>query len=168
MTKDILQRSGVLIICCAFLIALLIPWNMDSKEGSYTLIRHIPEKVSPDTSVSKIIEVSGTVYNPVVGQCDGSPLHTADGSFIDTILLRQGEIRWLAISQDLLVNNGGPYKLGDTIYVHHPNPKIRGQWVIHDCMNPRVKRYLDFLQPVGSTDIGNATNILISKEKFYD
>lgn len=117
----------------------------------------------------EIIEVSGTVYNPVADQCDGSPLYTADGSYIDTALLKAGKLHWLAISQDLLVQNGGPYNLGDTIFVYHPDDKIRGEWIIHDCMNPRVKRYLDFLQPVGGvTIIGNIKHILISKQKFYD
>lgn len=119
--------------------------------------------------VPQIIEVSGTVYNPVADQCDDSPLYTADGSYIDTALLKAGKLHWLAISQDLLVQNGGPYNLGDTIFVYHPDDKIRGEWIIHDCMNPRVKRYLDFLQPVGGvTIIGNIKHILISKQKFYD
>lgn len=117
----------------------------------------------------EIIEVSGTVYNPVTDQCDDSPLYTADGSYIDTALLKAGKLRWLAVSQDLLQRNGGLYNLGDTVFVYHPDDKIRGEWIIHDCMNPRVKRYLDFLQPVGGvTIIGNIKHILISKQKFYD
>lgn len=138
-----------------------------SKRNKITLTK--TDTVRTFEKLPEIIEVSGTVYNPVADQCDGSPLYTADGSYIDTALLKTGKLHWLAISQDLLVQNGGPYNLGDTIFVYHPDDKIRGKWIIHDCMNPRVKRYLDFLQPVGGvTIIGNIKHILISKQKFYD
>jgi hypothetical protein len=138
-----------------------------SKRNKITLTK--TDTVRTFEKLPEIIEVSGTVYNPVADQCDGSPLYTADGSYIDTALLKAGKLHWLAISQDLLVQNGGPYNLGDTIFVYHPDDKIRGKWIIHDCMNPRVKRYLDFLQPVGGvTIIGNIKHILISKQKFYD
>lgn len=137
-------------------------------------IKNKPVKTKTTTvktieTIPEILEVSGTVYNPVADQCDGSPLYTADGSYIDTALLKAGKLRWLAVSQDLLQRNGGPYNLGDTIFVYHPDDKIRGEWIIRDCMNPRVKRYLDFLQPVGGvTIIGNIKHLLISKQKFYD
>jgi hypothetical protein len=138
-----------------------------SKRNKITLTK--TDTVRTFEKLPEIIEVSGTVYNPVADQCDGSPLYTADGSYIDTALLKAGKLHWLAISQDLLVQNGGPYNLGDTIFVYHPDDKIRGKWIIHDCMNPRAKRYLDFLQPVGGvTIIGNIKHILISKQKFYD
>jgi len=138
-----------------------------SKRNKITLTK--TDTVRTFEKLPEIIEVSGTVYNPVTDQCDGSPLYTADGSYIDTALLKEGKLRWLAVSQDLLQRNGGPYKLGDTVFVYHPDDKIRGEWIIHDCMNPRVKRYLDFLQPVGGvTIIGNIKHILISKQKFYD
>jgi len=138
-----------------------------SKRNKITLTK--TDTVRTFEKLPEIIEVSGTVYNPVADQCDGSPLYTANGSYIDTALLKAGKLHWLAISQDLLVQNGGPYNLGDTIFVYHPDDKIRGKWIIHDCMNPRVKRYLDFLQPVGGvTIIGNIKHILISKQKFYD
>ena len=138
-----------------------------SKRNKITLTK--TDTVRTFEKLPEIIEASGTVYNPVADQCDGSPLYTANGSYIDTALLKAGKLHWLAISQDLLVQNGGPYNLGDTVFVYHPDDKIRGEWIIHDCMNPRVKRYLDFLQPVGGvTIIGNIKHILISKQKFYD
>jgi len=162
------QRILVVIGLAFFTLGIVNLTNRLSNENNKT----IPTKT--DTAkvleeVLPIIEVSGTVYNPVTDQCDGSPLYTADGSYIDTALLKEGKLRWLAVSQDLLQRNGGPYKLGDTVFVYHPDDKIRGEWIIHDCMNPRVKRYLDFLQPVGGvTIIGNIKHILISKQKFYD
>lgn len=43
-----------------------------------------------------------TVYHPVKSQTDDTPLITADGSRIDLQKLKRREIRWCAISRDLL------------------------------------------------------------------
>lgn len=43
-----------------------------------------------------------TVYHPVKSQTDNTPLITADGSHIDLQKLKRREIRWCAISRDLL------------------------------------------------------------------
>ena len=43
-----------------------------------------------------------TVYQPMKSQTDDSPLITADGSRIDLGKLKRKEIRWGAISRDLL------------------------------------------------------------------
>lgn len=83
-----------------------------------------------------------TVYSPSVGQCDDTPLVTADNSVIDIEELKNGRLRWCAVSRDLLQD----YSYGDTIYIFisdgHPK---NGQWVIHDTMNKRYSNYIDFL-----------------------
>jgi hypothetical protein len=166
--ENLIERILVVAGLALFTLGIVrLTIDESSKRNKITLTK--TDTVRTFEKLPEIIEVSGTVYNPVADQCDGSPLYTADGSYIDTALLKAGKLHWLAISQDLLVQNGGPYNLGDTIFVYHPDDKIRGKWIIHDCMNPRVKRYLDFLQPVGGvTIIGNIKHILISKQKFYD
>lgn len=85
--------------------------------------------------------VTITWYNPVVSQCDSDPLVTADMSRIDLDALGKREIRWIAVSRDLL----GDYSMGDTIYLESPNPKINGEWVIHDVMNRRFTKRIDLL-----------------------
>lgn len=49
-----------------------------------------------------ITHVTVTCYQPVKEQCDDNPLITADGSKIDLHKLKQGKIKWCAISRDLL------------------------------------------------------------------
>lgn len=120
------------------------------------------------TNSSSIFEVTATYYNPVNGQCDRTPLVTADGSHIDMDLLVKGELRWIAVSWDLLKKYNGPFDYGDTIYVFHTNPKLRGYWVIHDCMNSRYTRFIDFLVSGEKKFPGRTVNVLISNSKFYD
>lgn len=100
----------------------------------------------------------GTRYNPSINQCDESPLYTADGSFIDTIKLKESKIRWCALSWDLVddmyrrkVRNEdwawrGRIKFGDTIYIESKSkPMIDGWWIVHDVMSSRYRRSIDLL-----------------------
>ena len=168
MKKNIWERILVIFATIGGLI-LIISMDADFRERQTERLRqkHI-DTVRIMKQVPEILEVKGTCYNAVADQCDATPLYTADGSYIDTTLLKEGKLRWLAISQDLLVQNGGLFKLGDTLYAFHSDPGICGEWVIHDCMHPRVKRYLDFLVPKDSKLPPVSKHILISKEKFYD
>ena len=43
-----------------------------------------------------------TTYNAEVNQCDSDPLTTADGSRIDLDKLANGQLRWCALSRDLI------------------------------------------------------------------
>jgi hypothetical protein len=108
--------------------------------------------------------IIGTYYNPVPEQCDNSPLITADGSKIDLDKLKNREIRWVALSRDLLKRWGGPLDHGDTITITHNNPAINGKWVVHDCMNRRYKKRMDFLVALGNKFPGKTRDITIKKE----
>ena len=61
------------------------------------------------------ISVKATMYHPVEGQCDDSPLITADGSIIDPY--KVSDWNWIAVSQDMLVKNGGILNYGDEVYI---------------------------------------------------
>lgn len=91
--------------------------------------------------------VSTTLYHPTKKQCSGNPLITADGSKINLKKLRQGELRWIAISRDLLKH----YDFGDTVVVVSDDTRFSGKWVIHDTMNSRFKRKIDFLMHPSSS-----------------
>ena len=106
--------------------------------------------------------VTATVYNPEAHQCDNTPMITADGSQIDSTNVNN--LRWIAVSQDLLKINGGVFGYGDTVYVHHSFPWIKGQWIIHDTMNKRYKNYIDFLQDRNGF-YGKWENVIIWKIK---
>jgi len=118
-----------------------------------------------DTTV--IMEVYATYYNAVVAQCDKNPLITADGSKIDLKDLKKEKIRWLAVSQDLLKRNGGPFRFGDTLYIFHRDSYFKGKWVVHDCMNSRFTKRVDFLIDISRKPNNLSEVILISNKAFY-
>lgn len=99
-----------------------------------------------------------TRYNPSESQCDKTPYLTADQSFIDTALLKSREIRWCALSWDLMYDEyrqevayrdwawNGQIRFGDTIMVtSESSPIVNGEWVVHDVMNSRYRKSMDFL-----------------------
>ena len=97
-----------------------------------------------------------TTYYCEESQCNGDPFTTADGSVIDPIKLKNKEIRWCALSRDLIWDEyrqtihkqgfRGLFEFGDTIVVKsNSNPQINGKWVVHDTMNKRYKNSIDFL-----------------------
>lgn len=155
------------------LIAGVIGWGIivvsfthhasNAKHGKKVL----KERIVYKENVPVIHEVIGTLYNPVAGQCDSSPLITADNSKINLNKLAKEEIRWVALSRDLLARWGGPYNYGDTLRVHHPNKKIRGLWVVHDTMNRRYRKRIDFLVHGKTKFPGKSPHILISNIDYY-
>lgn len=92
------------------------------------------------------IEVRATMYHPVEGQCDDSPLITADGSIIDPY--KVSGWNWIAVSQDMLKRNGGIFNYGDQVYISGTHKD--GVYTIHDCMNRRKTSQIDFLENIGT------------------
>ena len=100
-----------------------------------------------------------TPYNVDIKQCDNDPLTTADGSRIDLDKLANGQLRWCALSRDLIYDEErqklhnydtnvfrGFFRFGDTIVVKSiSSPQINGKWCVRDCMNKRYKLSIDFL-----------------------
>ena len=86
-----------------------------------------------------------TVYNPVSGQTDSTPLITASNAVIDTVKLRKGKLRWLALSRDFLTRWGGKINYGDTIEILSDDSDIKGYWIVQDTMNKRYKKSGDIL-----------------------
>ncbi len=93
-------------------------------------------------TVKKKKTVTATVYNPVEGQTDDSPLATADGSKIDLKKLKKKRIKWIAVSRDLLKDYeyGAKVKITCTSY-----PSINGTYEVHDTMNKRFSNRIDIL-----------------------
>lgn len=71
-----------------------------------------------------------TSYRSVPQQTDTSPYLTSNGERVH----KYG----VAVSQDLLKKNGGPFEYGDWIYIEGIGPKT-----VNDCMNARYKQRLD-------------------------
>jgi len=106
--------------------------------------------------------VTATVYNPTKGQCDDTPLITADLSKIDLEKLNKGELKWIAISQDLRKY----YKYGSRVTLTFPNnPELNGSYEIHDTMNSRYENYIDILCPE-SIILGKWEGVIIEPESL--
>jgi hypothetical protein len=107
--------------------------------------------------------VWGTIYNATESQCDASPFHTADGSFIKAKIA--SKLRWIAISQEMIncsyrdrISGNkhlfkGKIKFGDTVWIDSQYPEINGFWVVHDAKNSMFRKSIDFLQTQGDKSL---------------
>ena len=87
---------------------------------------------------AQVTHVTLTCYQPVKAQTNSKPLKTADGSDIHLGKLKQGKLRWCAVSRDLL-------------YLF-PKDKPKRVWIegygeyeVHDIMNRRHHHRIDLL-----------------------
>lgn len=104
--------------------------------------------------------VTATYYNPVKEQCNSNPLITASGKEIDIELLEKGELKWIAVSRDLLKI----YKYGDIVRITcDHDPSINGDYEITDTMHERFKNKIDLLWPVGMKGKGKWEGVQIAK-----
>lgn len=108
-----------------------------------------------------------TVYNPTVKQCDRTPLVTASNSKIDNVKLGKQEIRWMALSRNLLKRWNGKFHYGDTVMVNSGDPAIDGFWIIKDTMNKRYKNYGDLLYHSDIRSLGKWRNVEITRVKSF-
>jgi len=108
----------------------------------------IPVEVPVEKPKTSGMKVTATMYHPVAEQCDNTPDVTADGSKIPDVF-DCSNLNWIAVSQDLLWFNDGPFHYGDTVEIVNAEFK-NGTYVIHDAMNRRAKMKIDFLESVGA------------------
>lgn len=106
------------------------------------------------------IPVTATMYHPVVGQCDDTPDITGDQSKIPDIH-NCTHLNWIAVSQDLLWFNGGPFRYGDKVLIMNAGHKD-GLYTVRDAMNKRKKNKIDFLESVGSRQY-KYKNVLLTR-----
>ena len=81
--------------------------------------------------------VTLTTYNATKAQCDNNPNKTANGTIIDHKKLKQGKLKYCAISRDLL----WCIPMGSIIDIDG-----HGRYEVVDKMNARFKLYVDILQ----------------------
>ena len=84
-----------------------------------------------------ITHVTLTTYNAVKSQCDETPDVTANGTIIDHKKLKQGKLKYCAISPDLL----WCIPMGSVIEIDG-----HGRYEVVDTMNARFNHYIDILQ----------------------
>ena len=84
-----------------------------------------------------ITHVTLTTYNATKAQCGNNPNKTANGTIIDHKKLKQGKLKYCAISRDLL----WCIPMGSIIDIDG-----HGRYEVVDKMNARFKLYVDILQ----------------------
>jgi len=109
-----------------------------------------------------------TIYNPTSKQCDSSPLITASNKRIDEDKLYKQEIKWMAVSRDLLKKWNGGFSYGDTVTLTSGDKSIDGLWVIHDNMNKRFTNRGDLLFDSRIRKLGKWNGVKISKRVPYE
>ena len=82
-----------------------------------------------------------TKYRPLSKETDDTPLQTADLSEISMLKLYRREIKWVAVSRDLLKK----YEYGSKIKIYTGDPDIDGIYEVHDTMNKRWTSRIDIL-----------------------
>ena len=104
------------------------------------------KKCSDELNKNKdnVHNVTVTMYQPVPEQTDSTPNITADGTVIKVD--RASEYRDVAVSQNMLVKNGGFLKFGDYVWVDAG--KKSGVYQVRDVMNKRYTDRIDILEGV--------------------
>lgn len=150
--------------------SLMIYWNNNQVpetaiEQVTRLVKENPEMFYNSGLIDSILQAEGyhrvtaTVYNPVEEQCDDDPLITADCSRIDLERLDSGELKWIALSRDLLEK----YDYGDRVeIICLSDSKINGIYEIHDTMNRRFTNKIDILMP-NNRKVGKWDDVIIKK-----
>ena len=132
----------------------------ECKIDSVTCLNDSLQNVITELSSSIKIPVTATMYHPVVGQCDDTPDITGDQSKIPDVY-DCTKLNWIAVSQDLLWFNGGPFRYGDKVLVMNAGHKD-GLYTVRDAMNKRKKNKIDFLESVGSKQY-KYKNVLLTR-----
>jgi 3D (Asp-Asp-Asp) domain-containing protein len=123
----------------------------------FIMISFSSREATPERIVLDVL----TVYNPVPSQTDDAPLITASGARINLARLKSGEIRWMALSQDIIRSKTFVY--GDTVLITANDPEIDGYWIVHDTMNRRYRNRGDLLFHQSSRNTGKWMNVTIKK-----
>ena len=145
-------------IALAVLILLVAPITA-GLSSSGPKISNLPVIEKPSFEVLETL----TIYHPVSSQCDADPLITANNSRIDLDKLSRNEIRWMALSRDMLKRWNGKFNYGDTVVLRAGDPDIDGLWVVNDTMNKRFNDRGDLLFHRDTRSTGIWKNVKISR-----
>jgi len=111
-----------------------------------TDIFSVSDSVQPE--LNSVENITGTMYNAMVSQCDSDPLVTA--GMYRIVPERASEHGWIAMSRNLLSRWGGEFNYGDKVVISNAGHKD-GIYTVVDTMNPRFENRIDFLETVGTS-----------------
>jgi 3D (Asp-Asp-Asp) domain-containing protein len=157
--EEKILRKGIKYFSIWFLCMIFFVWETPKprewteEETTYSFV--------PDEEYQEEKEdwnkVTVTVYNPVTEQCDSTPLITADNSEIDLKKLKQGKLKWVAVSRDLL--NSGKVKYGGKVRLKCKDKSLNGVYTVHDTMHPRWEKRVDILAHQDIRTYGKQENV---------
>ena len=103
----------------------------------------IKEKVNAETA--RKLKVTVTMYHPVPEQTDSTPNITADGTVFR--IENASDYRYIAVSQNMLIRNGGFLDYGDWVVVSAGEKS--GLYQVRDTMHRRWINRIDILESPG-------------------
>ena len=103
----------------------------------------IKEKVNAEAA--RKLKVTVTMYHPVPEQTDSTPNITADGTVFR--IENASDYRYIAVSQNMLIRNGGFLDYGDWVVVSAGEKS--GLYQVRDTMNKRWVNRIDILESPG-------------------
>ena len=106
------------------------------------LLRYQEKVKDIESNTHKVVV---TMYHPVSSQTDDTPNITADGTVIK--IQRASEYKYVAVSRNMLVRNGGFLRFGDYVWVDAG--KKSGVYQVKDTMNARFINRIDILETPG-------------------
>lgn len=104
-----------------------------------------------------------SIYRPSKKETDSNPLETASMSIIDTNLLDEGKLLWVAISRNLHKRYGGKYDFGDKIILDNCGKFSNKTYIVKDLMAEQWLNKIDILISKNDTINYFFKNIKIKK-----
>jgi hypothetical protein len=125
--NSFILASLLVVFICGFICLL---FYKPGQECNFYVF-NLTQKTTP-------LKLRGTVYPPKKTQTKKYVI-LASGMTVrndDNILQKH----YCALSQDQFTQ----YSYGDTIVVSSGHPLLHGRWVVHDCMDAKMKNCIDF------------------------
>ena len=114
---------------------------------SFEREQQVTQELNFKTKLKNAIRVVATMYNAVEGQCDADPFVTACMYKINPH--KASEQRYIAVSRDLLKQNGGKLVYGQKVKLVGCGHK-NGIYTVADTMNKRFRNKIDILETQGT------------------
>jgi len=151
------MKTGTLVLVILLMLPIAVGLPLSGPKAVHT-----PDETPQINFQYQVLETL-TIYHPVESQCDADPLITANNSRIDLDKLSRNEIRWMALSRNMLKRWKGEFNYGDTVVLDAGDPSIDGLWVVNDNMNKRFKDRGDLLFHRDTRATGMWKNVKISR-----
>ena len=114
---------------------------------SFEREEQVTAELNLKTKLKNAIRVVATMYNAVENQCDSDPFITA--CMLEINPRKASEQHYIAVSRDLLKQNGGKLVYGQKVKLVGCGHK-NGIYTVADTMNKRFRNKIDILETQGT------------------